>query len=47
MSVATASGSQLAKDNIVIVKKSLTNEKTAQGQVLASKRFESFFEDCP
>ena len=47
MSVAAARGNQLAKDNIAIVKKSLTNEQLAQGQVLASKCFESFFEDCP
>ena len=47
MSVAAARGNQLAKDNIAIVKKSLTNEQLAQGQTLASTCFESSFKDCP
>ena len=47
MSVSAAQGDQVSKDNIEIVKKSLTNEQLAQGQVLASKCFESSFKDCP
>jgi uncharacterized protein len=46
-SVSAAKGNQIAKNNIEIVKNVLTNEQLVQGQVLASKCFESNFKDCP
>ena len=46
-SVSAAQGNQVAKGNVESIKKSLTNEQLVQGQVLASKCFESNFKDCP
>ena len=46
-SVSAAQGDQIAKGNFEIIKGKLTNEQLVQGQVLASKCFESNFKDCP